>query len=77
MTKSAQTKLVNKLVQAHASINPSKQTRGQAFGIIINTMNGEGKTLKEALGEDLGIELTALVLEELGYPKFQKVIVDF
>jgi hypothetical protein len=77
MTKESRTKIVASLVEAHKSINPVKLTRGQAFGIVVNTTNPAGETLKEKLGEDLAIELTSEVLENLGYPKYVKAVVDF
>ncbi len=47
--------------------------RKVVFGIVINTLNGEGKSLVDVFGEEQAVHITNLVIQRLTH-KFESTV---
>lgn len=48
-------------------LDPNRLTRNQAFGILINAVGSNGKSMKDHFGLDVALKLASEVLDQLGF----------
>lgn len=58
---------VDILVSEFARLDPNRLTRNQAFGILINAVGSNGKSMKDHFGIDVALKLASEVLDGLGF----------
>ena len=67
-------KFANSL-KGHIAESVLNGDRKVVFGIVVNTVNNEGKTVIDVFGEDDGIHIVNLVIQRLTH-KFESVTTD-
>ena len=71
--------IADKLAKAYASFKKDYvvNNHSSVFGVVINTENKIGETLKAKFGEDAAVHITNLVIRRLSGITGNKVIGDF